>query len=226
MSQLRKPVYVGVPVLKRYDLLRQLLVSLERSTIRPACVFIVDNGLKGQTLLRALKLIKLEVQVYTPPQNLGVAASWNWLIGRTDEERVIVNDDITFAPDSLERLLSSPANLVWAKNQGFSCFVIRDRCVEKVGLFDELISPGYGYYEDDDYLQRIDGRGTKPPIISAAEVDCGVQHLRSATLRAATPEEMAEHHRKFRIAQGNYVRKWGLEEQFERERVARELAAK
>lgn len=200
-------INVCVPVLKRYDLLQGMLQSLQRGTVVPDRVHVLDNGLRDW---RPDESITLSVDVYVPPRPLGVAESWNWFITHVQEERVIVNDDIVFASHSLERLVASKADLVWAEGCGFSCFVIRDSCVEKLGLFDETISPGYGYYEDEDYLQRLDGRGTRPASAVAENVDCNVLHLHSQTLKAGSPGDIADHHRKFKIAQGNYARKWGV----------------
>lgn len=216
----RPTVNVCVPVLKRYDLLRDLLRSLHTSTIQPTQVVVIDNGRDLMRLRRVLGDAELvdarytRILSHTPPAPMGVAESWNWFIEHTDEERVIVNDDITFAPDSLERLLASRADLVWAEGCGFSCFVLRDACVKKIGLFDETISPGYGYYEDEDYLQRLDGRGTRAPSAVAENVACGVRHEHSATLKAASHAESLEHHRRFKIAQANYIKKWHLEKTF------------
>lgn len=218
-------IHVCVPVLKRYDLIKDLVLSLVPSTM-PLTLHILDNGLRGDRLSYALSLMKLpfSYDVTTPNEPLGVAASWNSFIETTPEERVIANDDIVFAPNSLAKLTAVDADIAWAKECGFSCFLLRDSCVRQVGLFDVTISPGYGYYEDDDYLQRIDGRGTRPSTIKTADVDCGVRHVKSATLKANTPAEMEEHHRRFKIAQGNYVKKWGLEDAFEKERVEREVS--
>ena len=209
-------INVCVPVLKRYDLLRELLASLAESLIEPSAVYVIDNGLNEAAVKRATDGFLFPIVIHTPEANLGVAASWNWFIENASEERVICNDDVTFAPDSLEKLIAPSADIIWAKGCGFSCFVLRDGCVEKLGVFDETISPGYGYYEDDDYLMRLDGRGTRPPKARAAEADCGVAHAKSQTLAARTPEEMEEHHRLFWIAQTNYVNKWGLQREFSR----------
>lgn len=135
---------------------------------------------------------------------MGVAESWNWFIENVPEERVICNDDVNFAPDSLERLVATKGDIVSA-GCGFSCFVIRDSCVRKIGLFDESISPGYGYYEDDDYMARLRRGG-----LHFASIDCGVAHLVSQTLKSFTEAEMQEHHRKFHIARANFVSKWGM----------------
>lgn len=202
-------INVCVPVLKRYDLLGELLKSLQGSTVDPI-VWIIDNGKDEGQLRAALGNLDTKAAVYTPASPMGVAESWNWFLRNVPEERIIANDDITFAHDSLEKLAASPADLIWAKGCGFSCFVLRDACIAKIGFFDETISPGYGYYEDDDYLQRLDGRGTRDRSAEADEVECGVVHLKSQTLAVSTPEEVAAHHRRFLIAQRNYMQKWGL----------------
>jgi len=205
-------IHVCIPVLKRYDLLRSLLLSLRFNTVMPDTVYVINNGRDVARLNTALSACPVRFFVHLPDVPMGVAESWNWFIMNVPENRVIANDDVTFAPESLEKMAASAADLVWAS--GFSCYLIRDACVEKVGLFDELISPGYGYYEDEDYLQRLDGRGTKPRVATAENVDCSVKHYHSATLKAASHEELLEHHRRFKIAQDNYVRKWHLEGSF------------
>lgn len=207
-------INVCVPVLKRYDLLRDLLWSLTKSTVTPDAVYVVDNGRDAQRLQQALITAPVQVFVETPAEPMGVAESWNWFIRNVPDERIISNDDITFGPNTLAILLASPCDLVWSAGHGFSLFVMRDACVEKVGYFDEFISPGYGYYEDEDYLQRLDGRGTRERTASAEEVVTGAKHVHSATLKSRTHVELMEHHRRFKIAQANYIKKWHLEESF------------
>jgi hypothetical protein len=211
-----KPVHICVPVLKRYDLLRGMLLSLNESQIEPKAVYVLDNGQNPNAIQDATDCCSFPIVVWIPERPMGVAESWNRFIQNVPEERLIVNDDILFAPDSIERLVETSADLAWAEGCGFSCFLIRDNCIKKLGLFDETISPGYGYYEDEDYLQRLDGRGTRPPSANAVEVPCGIVHLKSKTLEASTPDEMKEHHRKFWIAQTNYINKWSLQREFHR----------
>jgi GT2 family glycosyltransferase len=202
-------VHVCVPVLRRYDLLRNLLESLKTSTIRYE-VHILDNGRDAARLKQATAYFKVNAQ--TPNCPHGVAESWNWFIENVPEERVIVNDDVIFAPDSLERMVATKYDLAWSYEAGFSCFLIRDKCVEVVGLFDESISPGYAYFEDEDYMQRVNGKGTKPSLINCGHVECGVMHpVQSQTLKAATRKELGEHHKKFRAARVNFAAKWGWE---------------
>lgn len=202
-------INVCVPVLRRYDLLRELLRSLEGSTAPVDMVWVFDNGGDEKRMEAATREALVPVEVHRPIEPVGLAVAWNWFLRNVPEERIISNDDIKFKPDSVGKIVAAKGDLVWA-GFGFSCFLIRDACVEKIGYFDEDISPGYAYYEDEDYLQRLDGRGTREPSAVATNVDAGLVHAHSATLRAATHEQLMEHHRRFKIAQGNYARKWGV----------------
>lgn len=213
-------VHVCVPVLKRYDLLRELLVSLRESTVIPR-VYVLDNGHNTTALQQAIDGFgtwvwpSINVHTYTPDQPMGVAESWNWFIGHVPEERLIANDDVTFAPESIAKMAETPGDFVTALpgSNACSCFLLRDSCVEKVGLFDETISPGYAYYEDCDYVERMILLG-----IPITGVLCDVGHKGSQTLEVSTPEEMKRHHERFLLARSNFVKKWG--------RMPNEAAAK
>lgn len=196
-------VYVCVPVLKRYDLLRKLLESLRQSTVTPHVV-IIDNGRNAEKMQEATD--GFTVRVLTSVAPMGLAEAWNWFIKNVPETRVIVNDDIEFAPESLARMISTPGDFVsaLAGSNACSCFLLRDSCVEKVGLFDETISPGYAYYEDCDYVERMLVAGTH-----ITSLECGVLHAQSQTTAAYTAQEWERHHDKFMIAQSNFVKKWG-----------------
>lgn len=207
-------INVCVPVLKRYDLLQRMVESLRDSTMKVDKVFVINNGKDETRLTRALSTTNIVTDVLLPNTPMGVAESWNWFIQNVPEHRIITNDDITFAPRSIEMLLAPQADLIWSEGHGFALFAIRDSCVKKLGLFDENISPGYGYYEDEDYLQRLDGRGTRTPSAIAANAKTGACHEHSATLKTASHKEILEHHRKFKIAQRNYIEKWSLQETF------------
>lgn len=195
-------IHICIPVLKRYDLLRELLLSLDKSETQPTKVVVIDNGQNSRELLRAIFGTEQLVMIHTPPTPLSVAASWNWFIHHVPEERFIINDDIELAPGSLAAMLAARASFV-SVGFGFSCFLLRDACVEKVGLFDEAISPGYAYFEDMDYLHRMRLAGVQDDVVK-----CDVIHKQSQTPAAYTQEEWNEHHRKFDIAQTNFRAKW------------------
>ncbi len=199
-----KELHLCCPVLKRYDLLRDMLLSLMSSTVQPAMVHIINNGRDKARL--DVAMVGFPLDVFTPSQPLGLAAAWNWFIENVPEERLIVNDDLIFQPFSLERLMAKEGDFVSGLpgSNACSCFLLRDSCVAKVGLFDETISPGYAYFEDCDYVERMIEQGI--PITGCLEA--GVVHLGSQTLAKNTSEEMSEHHRRFGIAQDNFVAKW------------------
>lgn len=203
---LEPSVHVCVPVLRRYDLLDELVQSLIKSTVQVK-LHVIDNGRKLDKIDRALRS-----HIYVPSAPMGVAQSWNWFIQNVPEERLIVNDDVTFAPASIEQMIAASGDMIsgfppfvsGTRGHAFSCFLIRDSCVGCIGLFDETISPGYAYFEDCDYEQRMFDAG-----LFISHVDCGIQHVHSATLSAANYDELNEHHKRFLIAQQNYINKWG-----------------
>lgn len=200
-----KSVHVCVPVLKRYDLLQNLLESLKSSTVVPTMIHVIDNGRDSDRVKQALSTTPWPTDVYTPYGALGVAESWNWFITHVPEHRIIANDDVLFAPDSLQRILDTDGDFVSPLlGQAYSCFLLRDSCVAKIGQFDEAISPGYAYFEDCDYSERMVKAG-----FCITHVDCGVTHLGSQTLAQNTTQESIEHHRKFLLAQTNFIKKWG-----------------
>ena len=202
-----KPLHLCIPVLKRYDLLRGLLLSLRESTVPVEVLHIVDNGRNENALHEALlDTIPTRLDVLTPPKALGLAESWNYMIRHSSDERLIANDDLEFAPDSLRLLMETPGDLVSAARINMcSCFILRDSCVEKVGYFDEQISPGYAYFEDNDYAERMTDAGAV-----RGNVEAHVTHKGSQTIAVYTHEEQMEHNRKFNLAQENFVKKWGF----------------
>jgi len=201
-----KAIHLGVPVLRRYDLLRKLLLSAEASTVRPELVMIIDNGNHLDRVAEAMDSMSLLIEVHTPEIPLGVAESWNYLIKRLPEERIITNDDITFEPDSLEKMAETPGDLVFG--YGYSCYLIRDSAVQKIGLFDEAISPGYAYWEDIDYDMRIRLAVREGTEFVQVNAPCVVNHLGSQTNEWATAQEIQDHHRKFEIAKTNLWQKY------------------
>jgi GT2 family glycosyltransferase len=195
-----------IPVVLRYDLLYELILSLKGSTIYPDTIYIIENGSNYRHLENAVISAKCEVVAIHPHRNLGVAASWNKFIRMTFGERIICNDDVAFSTTSIQQMLETEGDIVSGLpgESAFSCFLIRDACVARVGYFDETISPGYAYFEDLDYIERL--RLSNTDIKS---VDCGISHGHSMTLKKLSAEGTLEHHRKFMIAQANFINKWG-----------------
>jgi GT2 family glycosyltransferase len=200
-----------VPTFNRMDLLIQMLESLKRSTMPIDKVSIIDNGGQVSETTDSLDRVVAacptpNYEIFKPNQHLGLAACWNRFIKNHPEERLIVNDDILFAPGSVEAMVHTPGWVVSAllPTNAFSCFLIRDECVQEVGYFDEDISPGYAYFEDCDYLVRL-----KRKDHDITGVLCGVEHKGSQTVAAFTPAQQMYHHDRYMIARKNYLTKWG-----------------
>lgn len=207
-----KPLSVCIPTLKRYQMLYDLIDSLRKGSWLPTDIYVIDNG-SGFFQGDSAEFVDewgIHHHYRKYGGNIGCAASWNKFIEQTTDMRVICNDDIEFKHDTLERLMNafnpqrviSPISVVGGN--AFSCFVLPDYLVQRVGLFDETISPNYAYWEDVDYSRRLTLAGYG---IEGVE-GCEVNHFGSATVKSFNDQEWVEHHDRFNTAQNNYVRKW------------------
>lgn len=144
---------IGIPTINRADLLNE---SLQKYVVDfpDTAIFIVDNG--KQEIFEHPNII-----TYRPPENLGVADSWNYLAQEIFDKvhsryALIMNDDIYFGkteksclaflqemPD--EDFIVSPAN--WCN------FFLPRKTYNLVGAFDHEFYPAY--YEDNDYHYRM-----------------------------------------------------------------------
>lgn len=210
-------LHLCVPVLKRYDKLAELLQSAAAGTRVPDHVWVIDNGNNPKAMWAVCGVTALPITVHAPRVNLGLAASWNWFLRMvywpaiwavtpTLPLPLICNDDITFAPESIAKILATSGGFVspLAGSNAFSCFMLPYDTFYRVGTFDETLSPGYAYFEDNDYAHRMEQAG-----IPITPVDCGVRHAVSSTFAAYSPEEKDAHHKRFDRAQKNYIAKWG-----------------
>lgn len=215
-------IHICVPTLRRYDLLDELITSMRRSELLPTGFWLIDNGGKyfNGDQLDFIDACGIEHHYRKFGNNLGVAASWNYFLQNVPEMRIIMNDDSAFYPDSIDLLRKSydpnsityPAGIPHANS--FSCFVFPDKIRDEVGLFDETLSPNWGFFEDNDYFRRMCLQGFE---LRGVE-NCRLDHYGSGTLSAMSQEEKELHHEKFRAARERYIQKWGglpHQEQFE-----------
>jgi GT2 family glycosyltransferase len=213
-------LYVTTIVFSRHDLLRRLFESCAASTRRPDAVYVIDHGgdeEKVKALEPALDGIQLGVVTL---EDYGCAAAANWFLKTLPDDRVGVGDDITFAPDCLEIMANTPGDFVIPERKSFvvdgvecgiinpaACCLIRKSLTDKIGFFDEKISPNYLYFEDTDFIRRMELAGIpQTQAVGAQAYHC---HGGSQTLKQYTPAQLDEHHRRFRIARANYNKKWG-----------------
>lgn len=196
-------VNVCIPTLNAVDDFWKCVESLQNSSVE-CKIYVIDNG--GFVEKRYENML-----IHRPVSNLGVAGSWNYFIDHIPETRVITNDDIIFDKDALKYLMEfySEDNLVVPENlnSAFSCYLLPQNVINKVGKFDEWISPRYAYFEDNDYSYRMSMQNIG--IVRA--VGSLVEHVGSSTLKHFDKQKEREHHDKFRFAREHYKQKWGGE---------------
>lgn len=161
--------------------------------------------------------------VYYPyGDNRGLAKSWNEGILAAYQSGcdvvIVVNDDIEFAVGDIDQLARYAVahrdnyivtcdgynvDLDRRDSIGYSCFAINPIALEKVGMFDENITPIY--FEDCDYMRRA----TLLDLHEGHVTTTNLIHGGSSTLRNGDTEHMHQHNRTFIANRDYYIRKWG-----------------
>lgn len=199
-------LFIGIPVLNRLDLLRNCLERIDY----PSDLTVVNNNSHDFSFDRQLGELAQEfgLTVHRPGRNMGVAASWNWLV-RTALERghelaVIGSNDTFLEPGSLAAFANLPKDdnvAVWHLSN-WDFFAIGRRSMERVGWFDENFYPAYK--EDQDFAYRCELAGLKRiPVPSASAATVGSATLKSS--RAYQLRNATSHH----LNTLYYHRKWG-----------------
>ena len=188
---------LGLPLLNRADLAADMLDSV---TVEVGETLVILNGEADQARQR---LADWDVTFVEPGCNLGVAASWNHIIRARPAAPwwLIVNADITFGSDDLERLceaMDDPDPRLVCLFQ-FGAFAINQAAVDAVGWFDENFHPIY--FEDNDYRRRCNLAGV--PIWNPIS---RTKHHNSATIASGFGEHNAV---TFPRNADYYITKWG-----------------
>lgn len=216
---------VACPTYKRFDLCVEMVLSSDAGTVQPEKYVILDNSAGGFIpYLQEHKpefLERDDIVILEAAYNTGVARGWNILLDYVAQNlgnmfTVIVNDDIVFLPDTLEKLFEHRNKLVFdgiivcgdgiGAPNAFSMFgTYPELLMRYVGRFDETIYPAY--FDDNDMHYRMKLTGFDLYRVP----DCGAYHNEggSATIKAYTNEERALHDHQFRRNQEYFVRKWG-----------------
>jgi GT2 family glycosyltransferase len=168
-----------VPVLNRYDLLQRMLSSIDYP-IRH--LFIIDNG-AGPTEIIDIPDWVREVTYAPMPRNLGVAGSWNLGIKSFPQNNrwFFASNDMYYQKGALEALsVARTDELTLCENAPhFQTFVVGEKIVEAIGLFDEIFYPAY--FEDNDYMRRIEHAG-----YGIRKLPIAVGHDNSSTINSDT----------------------------------------
>lgn len=194
---------LAIPTLRRFDLLADCVWSALAGTVRPDRIIVIDNSGGACPAIPGAEIVPGR-----QPQS--VAQAWNDAARMAGGDWLVIsNDDIQFAPDTIERLIDGAernprAGIVSPiEGQRFACFLLRWRAYQDVGPFDEGFAPAY--FEDNDYHRRLSLAGWEAPI---APSDLG--HTGSATMQGLPPQERdRRHHDLFRACRRRYILKWG-----------------
>ncbi len=189
---------------KRYDLLNKLISSAEVGNTKPDKIWIFDNG--GNFWHDNPK-----VEIWRPQNNVGVSNGDNFFFNHMGDDFIVVsNDDVELFPYTLTMFTIHQNDGDFLVTSGlpilnaFTLFSINKSTVEKVGYFDETISPNYAYFEDNDFGRRMNLAGLK-----RFDVPTSAFHVESGTIKSYTSEEQRQHAHKFDLARENYIKKWG-----------------
>lgn len=192
---------VGIPVLNRPDLLRECLASIDA----PATVIVIDNSGTGE-MGDVASEVRPDALIVDPPSNLGVAASWNFVIRTTPAAPwwVLANADVQFAPGDLNRLAESIDRAGPDQPEihcliEFGAFAINAAAIDVVGWFDENYTPIY--CEDTDYRYRCHLLGV--PIL---DIPSASTHVGSVSYRG---NPLARNEVSYPANVDYYRRKWG-----------------
>lgn len=195
-------VTLAIPTYRRFDLAAACVASAQAGTRPPDRVLVIDNS-GGQCPPIAGAAVVLGRQ----PQS--VARAWNDAVRRTGGDWLILaNDDVQFAPDTIERLVAAAETLPEAgivsavAGERFCCYLLRWAAYQEVGPFDEQFAPAY--FEDNDYARRLVLAGWELAVAPSA-----VQHAGSQTIASYAGAEAEAHHRAFRLNEARFVAKWG-----------------
>lgn len=157
---------LGFLTYSKFDLADRLLASIDYPV---KDLVIVDNSGKQQykpvkpDLVERLWLIQV-------PYGLGYGGGLNLIVKSTPFAPywVLVNDDSVFAPGALETISkqvdTTTINFLSIMPK-WSGFVLGEKVVQDVGLFDERFHPIY--FEDNDYERRIMNAGFEAKFIHA-----------------------------------------------------------
>ncbi len=200
-------IFIGIPVLNRFDLLRQCIEAVDYT----AEVVVINNNGVDATFRSAVDSLSATngFQVLHQKRNLGVSRSWNLLIRegftRGYEWVFIGSNDTTLHPGSLKAAVDFPKDerfAVWHLH-AFNFFLLCRRTIEMVGWFDENFYPAYKEDQDYAYRCRLAGLDRVAGITS-----CGADHVGSATIRS-DPEISALVGHTGQLNAQYYLAKWG-----------------
>jgi GT2 family glycosyltransferase len=221
------PIVVCCPTYKKFDLCHNMITSAMNGTLAPTAFIILDNSCGGFSEYLEQNHIDYpdHINIITAHRNEGCEPSWNIMLRIVEDKMphalaIVVNDDIVFHADTIERLVSRALRdkIVYGYEpiyvcggldapNAFSLFLTHPATLfDKIGAFNENFYPAY--FADNDMHWRMELLGYSLIRVE----DCSASHGEgSATIKAYTPGEKALHHRQFQRNAHLYELMWGGE---------------
>jgi len=196
---------IGIPTINRADLLQETLEKYSKDFPNTA-IYVVDNGLQD------FKIDKLgpNIMFIGNSKNVGVAASWNQLLGfifnGTEinppcNHALILNDDIYLGRTEEQMnkfIVENPITLA-TTTKTWCAFIISKHIFNTVGYFDSAFFPAY--FEDNDYAYRLKLSGYDHTVHEFLDP---VIYINSATI-----QKNPELNYNFENNRQHYIKKWG-----------------
>ena len=162
----------------RFELADRLLASIDYPVEN---LVIVDNSGKQEYAPVKPDMVK-RMWVIQVPYGLGYGGGLNLIVKTTPFAPywVLLNDDSVLAPGALQKISEEvdPNTINFLNISPYwSGFVLGEKVVKDVGLFDERFHPIY--FEDNDYERRLQAAGVKANFIYAV-----MEHDNSSTLNS------------------------------------------
>jgi GT2 family glycosyltransferase len=188
-----------IPTINQKELLEQALSYYAKNFPRTK-KYILDNG--NQDIERYDE----NTTIYVSESNMGVAASWNYLIKKAIEDGhdkfLILNDDIilTLDEETIIRIISRWVDnfIVCRPFYNWSAFILNKKIYDKVGEFDENFK--ICYFEDNDYKYRMELQGI---LIKYEDLLSPEVYNNSMTIKKDPTLNNFDNNRKY------YIEKWG-----------------
>jgi GT2 family glycosyltransferase len=165
-------------------------------------IHIVDNGNQG---IKDDFSNHSNIHIYEPKNNIGVAASWNFLCNKIFEQKkyaLILNDDIYcgYGTDVVIRAIENSKIGITQSFHNFSVLLLSKVLYENIGSFDEIFYPAY--YEDSDYIYRVKLKGLLHEIDASLNPEIAHRSMTQEKDPALVNQAMQNN----RI---RYIDKWG-----------------
>jgi GT2 family glycosyltransferase len=149
---------LAIPILNRADFLLRCIRSIDYPVDK---LLIINNG-DDPGVNAAIEQLEgerdFDLRTYKPGFNMGVAASWNWIMKNNPADYwLLVGNDIQLTSGDLRKIdkfaRAHPDYATMPANWGHSLFTMTPIGVEGVGYFDENYYPAYS--EDQDWMYRL-----------------------------------------------------------------------